>query len=211
MKPPFHQTPHTGHGREGHLGSHQDRHGAKCCTRPTLSGKQLDMRTTAGAAVAGLAVIALAGCGESSHTTPTLTATNTPKSTATTATAAAPAPQPRTVKWVDLKAGDCLADPPPEDPAVVMVSVVECGQPHLAETYLRAPIPVNAALADVVTSECATGFQQYTGVTDGAGKYTSTYLIDSDQDRTSDNPYPSTVICLLQPADGKPLIGSAHR
>jgi hypothetical protein len=38
-----------------------------------------------------------------------------------------------------------------------------------------------------------------------------TYLIDSNQDRTSNNPLPSTVICLLQAADGGPLTGSAHR
>ena len=168
----------------------------------------MKMRRTGWCAVVGLAVTALTGCGGTSDTTPTLTTTTT---TTTSTVAAAPAPQPRTVKWVDLQAGDCLADPPPTDPAVVMVSVVDCARPHSAEAYLRAPIPVNAAVADVVTSECTTGFQQYTGATPATGKYTSTYLIDSDQDRTSDNPYPSTVICLLQAADGQPLIGSAHR
>ena len=172
----------------------------------------MKMRCTRWAAVVGLAVAAMTGCGGSSYTTPTLTTTNTSTAaTTTSAVAAVPAPQPRTVKWVDLKAGDCLADPPPTDPAVVMVSVVDCGQPHSAEAYLRAPIPVNAALADVVTSECTTGFQQYTGATPGVGRYSFTYLIDSDQNRTSDNPYPSTVICLLQGADGKPLTGSARR
>jgi hypothetical protein len=160
--------------------------------------------------VVGLAVTVLTGCGANSPAAPTLTTTNAPNSTVATTVAAAPTPQPRTVKWVDLKAGDCLADPPPTDPSVVMVSVVDCGQPHAAEAYLRAPIPVNAALTDVVTSACTTGFQQYMGAAPAAGKYTSTYLIDSDQDRTSDNPYPSTVICLLQGADGKPLTGSAH-
>ncbi|WP_179968582.1 hypothetical protein [Mycolicibacterium helvum] len=167
------------------------------------------MRKTGWCAVVGLAVIALTGCSESSHTTPTLTSTNTRTTTSTVA--AALVPPPRTVKWVDLKAGDCLAAPPPADPAVVTVSVVDCGQPHRAEAYLRAPIPVNAALAGVATSDCATGFQQYTGAAPAADTYTTTYLIDSDQDRTSDNPYPSTVICLLQGADGKPLTGSARR
>ena len=38
-----------------------------------------------------------------------------------------------------------------------------------------------------------------------------TYLIDSNQDRTSNNPLPSTVICLLQSANGHPLTGSARR
>jgi hypothetical protein len=173
------------------------------------------MRSTAWVAVIGLAALTLAACAESSYTTPTLTTTNTTTTAGTTATttaqAAAPPPQPRTVRWVDLKAGDCLADPPPADPAVVMVTVVDCAQPHRAETYLRAPIPVNAALADVATSQCAAGFAQYTGAAAGAGTYTTTYLIDSEQDRTSDNPYPSTVICLLQGATGLSLTGSAHR
>lgn len=168
----------------------------------------MEMRSTLGGAVVGLAVTAAAGCGGSSYTTPTLTTTNTsPTAVTTTTVAAAPAAQSRTVKWVDLTAGDCLADPPPTDPAVVVVTLVDCARPHLAEAYLRAPIPVNAALANVATSECAKGLQQYSG----AGGYTTTYLIDSDQDRTSDNPYPSTVICLLEKSDGHPLTGSARR
>ncbi|MCX2932313.1 hypothetical protein ORI20_18740 [Mycobacterium sp. CVI_P3] len=164
------------------------------------------MRRTAWGAVVGVAAAALTGCGGSPFTTPTLTTTNTSSSTTATAPATA-----RGVKWVDLTAGDCLADPPPTDPAMVTVSVVDCAQPHGAEAYLRAPIPVNAALADVATSQCATGFEQYTGFAPGTGKLTSTYLIDSEQDRTSHNPYPSTVICLLQSADGQQLTGSARR
>jgi hypothetical protein len=177
------------------------------CTRLSSSGKHVDMRSTAWGAVIGLAAAVIAGCGESSYTTPTLTTTNT----STTTTVAAAAPQPRTVKWVDLKQGDCLADPPPADPAVVMVSVVDCARPHLAEAYLRAPIPVNEALADVAARECTTGLQRYTGSAPGTGRYTTTYLIDSEQDRTSNNPFPSTVICLLQGADAQPLTGSARR
>ncbi|MCV7345485.1 hypothetical protein [Mycolicibacterium rhodesiae] len=168
------------------------------------------MRGTAWGMVIGVAVIVAAGCGGTADTTPTLTTTSPPSSTNVT-TEAAPAAQPRSVKWVDLQPGDCLADPPPADPAVVDVSVVDCGQPHLAETYLRAPIPVNAALDDVATRECATGFQHYTGAAATTGGYTTSYLIDSDQDRTSDNPYPSTVICLLQGVKGQPLTGSARR
>ena len=168
----------------------------------------MEMRSTAWVAVAGMVLSALTGCGGTSYTTPTLTTTNRPTTATTTTVSAAPAtPQARTVKWVDLKAGDCLADPPPADPALVTVDVVNCAQTHLAETYLRAPIPVNAALGDVATSACATGLVQYSG---GVSNYTTTYLIDSDQDRTSDNPYPSTVICLLESADGKSLTGSAR-
>ncbi|WP_099248023.1 hypothetical protein [Mycobacterium sp. shizuoka-1] len=168
------------------------------------------MRGTAWGAVAGIGLTAMTACGESSYTTPTLTTTDTAGSTSSTTTAAAaPASSARSVKWVDLTAGDCLADPPPADPAVVMVDVVDCARPHRAEAYLRAPIPVNAALADVATTECATGLERYTGAP-RAATYTSTYLIDSDQDRTSDNPFPSTVICLLQGADGQPLTGTAR-
>lgn len=169
----------------------------------------MEMRSTVWRAVAvGVAATVAAGCGESTYTTPTLTTTNSSTTAHTSTTvAAAPAPQPRTVKWVDLKAGDCLADPPPTDPAVVTVMLVDCAQPHLAEAYLRAPIPVNAALADVATNQCTTGLQRYSA----GGRYTTTYLIDSDQDRTSDNPYPSTVICLLQEPDRQPLTGSARR
>jgi hypothetical protein len=41
--------------------------------------------------------------------------------------------------------------------------------------------------------------------------YTITYLIDSEQDRTSNNPYPSTVICLLAGAQGQSFTESAQR
>jgi len=50
--------------------------------------------------------------------------------------------------------GDCLADPPPSDPSVVTVSVVDCAIPHSAEVYLRSDVEVNAAIADVADREC---------------------------------------------------------
>jgi hypothetical protein len=161
--------------------------------------------------VLGSAAI-LAACGGSPDTTANLTTTSTASSTTSTASASstttvAAAPASRTVKWVDLQAGDCLADPPPSDPSVVMVTVVDCAGPHLAETFLRAPVPVNDALSDVGNRECGAGLATYTG----GGPYTISYLIDSEQDRTSNNPYPSTVICLLQGAGGQTLTGSAHR
>ena len=40
--------------------------------------------------------------------------------------------------------------------------------------------------------------------------FTMTYLIDSNQDRTSNNPLPSTVICLLQATGRGPLTRSAR-
>lgn len=159
--------------------------------------------------VTGSVTLAMAGCGGSPDTTATLTTTS---STTTSTTAAAPrtttaAPASRSVKWVDLQPGDCLADAPPTDPSVVMVTVVDCAGPHLAETFLRAPLPVNEALSDVGNQQCSAGLAEYSG----GRTYTISYLIDSEQDRTSNNPYPSTVICLLQGANGKTLTGSARR
>nr|WP_232004730.1 hypothetical protein [Mycobacterium sp. ACS1612] len=123
--------------------------------------------------------------------------------------APAAAPPQRSEKWIDLQVGQCLADPPPTDPSVVTVAVVDCALPHAAEVYLRTDVEVNAAIADVADQRCRAGLQQYTG--QAPGPLAMTYLIDSKQDRTSDNPMPSTVICLLQAAGGGPLTGSAHR
>ena len=90
---------------------------------------------------------------------------------------------------------------------VVSVDVVDCGTGHAAEVFLRAPLEVNTAVDDVANQQCRAGFARYTGRPVGA-PYAITYLIDSNQDRTSNNPYPSTVICLLQTATGAPLGGS---
>lgn len=116
----------------------------------------------------------------------------------------------RSEKWIDLAVGDCLADPPPSDPGVVTVSIVDCAAAHQAEVYSRAPVGVNAAVADVANRECATGLTDYTGQSVADSPFAVTYLIDSSQNRTSDNPMPSTVICLLRAADSQPLIGSAR-
>jgi len=145
----------------------------------------------------------LTACGARDTTPPTTSTTTT--SVATTTTVAAQGPQIK--KWIDLQAGDCLADPPPIDPGVVMVSVVDCAIPHAAEVYLRADVEVNAAIADVADQRCKAGLAEYTG----GGPFAMTYLIDSNQDRTSANPLPSTVICLLQASNGGPLTGSARR
>ena len=69
---------------------------------------------------------------------------------------------------------------------------------------------VNTALADVANRACAAGFSEYTGRADSAD-FSLTYLIDSNQDRTSNNPLPSTVICLAQSGDGSALNGSLRR
>ena len=166
-------------------------------------------RGAAALTAAGLAfAAALAGCAKPAAT-PQATGT-APVATTTTAPPAPPTVAPRTTKWIDLQPGDCLAAPPPTDPAEVMVTVVDCAGPHRAETFLRVRIPVDAALSDNANRQCSAGLTQYSGGTAGAA-YAITYLIDSDQDRTSNNPYPSTVICLLQGAQGQPLTASAKR
>jgi len=131
-----------------------------------------------------------------------------------TAPGATAAPLPsgsHTEKWIDLQAGECVADLPPADGSRVDVTVVDCATAHLAEVYLRAPTAVNAAIATVANRDCAAGLAPYTGQSVDSGRFSITYLIDSNQDRTGANPTPSTVICLLQAANGQPLTGSARR
>lgn len=141
------------------------------------------------------------------------TSTTPPTSTSTIVVAEPPpvVAAPEMKKWVELQVGDCLADPPPTDPGVVTVTLVACAQPHAAEVYSRAPLAVNTALADVADRECAEGFVRYTGQAVDGSPFTMTYLIDSNQDRTTNNPTPSAVICLLQGANGQPLTASARR
>lgn len=158
------------------------------------------------------AALACAGCSDRAPTD----SPSPPQKTSATTTApagppAAAAPAaPRVVKWIDLQAGDCLAGQPPTDPAEVTVTVVDCATPHLAEAYLRADIPVDTALTEPASGRCEAGFVAYTGRSAAAGGFTITYLIDSEQDRTSNNPYPSTIICLVQNSSGQPLTGSAR-
>ena len=166
-----------------------------------------------GVALAALALTACGGGAASSDATSTSPAstTSTP-ATATTTVATPPTSQTaRIEKWIDLQVGECLADPPPTDPGVVAVSVVDCAVAHAAEVYLRADVEVNAAIADVADRECGAGLTRYTGQAVGDGPFVVTYLIDSNQDRTSANPLPSTVICVLTASNGGPLTGSARR
>jgi hypothetical protein len=126
--------------------------------------------------------------------------------------AAAPAtPGSRTESWINLQVGECVADLPPEDLSRVTVTVVDCGTAHLAEVYLRAPLAVDNAIASVANRTCAAGVSPYTGRSIDGSPYSVTYLIDSNQDRTGADPTPSTVICLLQGANGQPLSGSVRR
>jgi hypothetical protein len=166
---------------------------------------------------ASLAAVALlSGCSAndlgSGKTSTSRTSTMAAAVPTTTAVAAPITGQgPRTEKWVDLKVGDCLADLPPTDLSVVTVTIVDCATAHKAEVYLRAPIGIDATVDDVANRECVGGFSQYTGRSIDGSTFAVTYLIDAAQDRTSSNPAPSTVICFLQAANGRPLTEPARR
>jgi hypothetical protein len=176
------------------------------------------MKAGFGLAASVAALIMLSACGTTdlkqvqTSANRTSTLAGTPSVTTTTVVAVPPTTlNPRSEKWIDLQVGECLADLPSGDPSVVTVTVVDCATTHTAEVYLRGPLAVNAAIADVANQDCASGFSHYTGQSVEGSSYAVTYLIDSNQDRTSDNPTPSTVICLLHAANGQPLTGSARR
>ncbi len=164
-----------------------------------------------------LSATALLGCGHGDVDTVGTTGTSggtsgtSAKITATESPAAAGVPSaPRTIAWVDLDVGDCLAGVPPTDPSVITVSVVGCGSPHIAEVYFRGPVAVNRAVTNVADNVCDSALSQFTAHPVDRSRFAVTYLIDSSQDRTAANPDPSTVICLLQAADGGPVTGSAR-
>jgi hypothetical protein len=163
--------------------------------------------------LAALALLTACDAGAGNSGAPSTSSAATTSAAVTTPTVAAPAVAqgPRIQKWIELQVGDCLSDPPPTDPSVVSVSIVDCAIPHSAEVYLRANVKVDAAVADVADQQCNAGFARYTGHSVGDGPLVVTYLIDSNQDRTSNDPLPSTVICLLQAANGGPLTVSARR
>ena len=136
------------------------------------------------------ALALLPACGADAGTlgdTSTGRASTTTAAIAVTTTTAIAAPLttqgPRTEKWIDLEVGDCLAGPPPTDPSVVTVTIVDCATAHAAEVYLRAAVEVNAAIADVADRECVAGLSQYTGRVLAGSPFVVTYLIDSNQDR----------------------------
>ena len=165
-----------------------------------------------GLTISVVALTLLSACGTNPRTSPTVAATTT---ATTTATAAAPiASGPRTERWVDLAAGQCLAELPQIDVGVVDVTVVDCATPHQAEVYLRADMWVNTTVADVAKQECDAGFPKYTGRSVDASPYSVTYLVDAGQDRTTNDPNagpaPGTAICLLTDANARPLTGSAR-
>ena len=131
--------------------------------------------------------------------------------TCSTVSATASPTSSHTVKWIDLQVGDCVADLPPIDLSRVTVTAVDCATAHVAEVYLRAPMAVDKAVAIVANKDCNAGFAPYTGRSVDGSPFSITFLIDSNQDRTGADPTPSTVICLLQSANGQPLTRSARR
>jgi hypothetical protein len=161
------------------------------------------------------ALASMPACGPAAVDT-SIGTTSAPVSTVSTTPAPTIAAPPMTLgpethTWVDLQVGDCIADVPAVDLGAVAVTIVDCADAHAAEVYLRAPLEVNAAVTDVANRECVDGFSDYTGRSVDGSPYSVTYLIDSNQDRTSNNPLPSTVICLLQSSSGRPLTGPARR
>lgn len=158
-----------------------------------------------------VAIALAAGCASTAAPPAAPPSSSPPAAATTTTTTTSSAPTARTVDWFDLDVGDCLADPPPVDPTVIAVSVVDCTSPHHAEVYLRAPLAVNTAITDVAGRKCNEGFTEYTGEPVGSGTFAVTYLVDSNQNRTSSNPDPSTVICLLEAVDGSALVVPARR
>jgi len=153
------------------------------------------------------AAAVLAACSTTTPAPAVTAPVHSPEPTTVTAAAPAPSPAPpRTRNWFELEVGDCLTVLPQIDLGEVAVPLTDCAAPHAAQVFLRAPVEVNAAIAQVADRKCAAGLSSYTG---GSGRYSITYLIDSNQDRTANSPLPSTVICLLQTVDGRPLTGSA--
>ena len=152
----------------------------------------------------------LPSCGAN---TPTSSETSTSTSGASTISTAAPATTqgPLTKNWFDLEVGDCLTEIPAIDLGVVTATLVDCAAPHQAEVYLLAPLAVNTAISQVASEKCAKGLVDYTGRPFNGGPFTVTYVIDSNQDRTANNPTPSTAICFLQAAKGGLLTASARR
>lgn len=159
------------------------------------------------AAVSALALLSACSSGGSGGASDSRSA----EATAAPSTAAPQAPAgPRTKNWFDLQVGDCVTEIPAVDVGVVTVTLVDCATPHQAEVYLLAPLKVDTATDTVATEKCTEGFVAYTGQAFNGSPFRVTYVIDSNQDRTADNPTPSTAICFLEAANGGPLTKSAR-
>ena len=110
----------------------------------------------------------------------------------------APAPAgPQTKNWFDLKAGDCLTEIPAVDTGAVDNHGRRLRDAASGGGLSARAVAVNTAINQVAMEKCAKGFVDYTGQPFVGGPFAVTYLIDSNQDRTANNPTPSTAICFL--------------
>ncbi len=157
-----------------------------------------------------IVLVSLSSCA-AGHSGDAPVSTSTTSTTAATTRATAAPPTSKTKNWFDLAVGDCLSEIPAIDEGAVTVTVVDCATPHVAEVYLLSPLKVDTAIDRVAGEKCAEGFVDYTGQPFNGSAFRVSYLIDSNQDRTADNPTPSTAICYLQAVDGQPLAKSARR
>src|SRR5262245_52503364 len=120
------------------------------------------------AGMCGSVVVALfaTACSTPNGTAPTTTIP-TPTSALTTPsaipTSVIGSAAPEAKNWFDLQVGDCVAKVPQVDLGEVSVPVVACTVAHQAEVYLRAPVEVDAAIADVADNKCDAGIVEYTG------------------------------------------------
>lgn len=159
------------------------------------------------------AFVLLSSCasGNSGDSGQAASSASTTAATTTTMTGAVAAPPTsQTKNWFDLAVGDCLTEIPAIEVGAVTTTVVDCATPHQAEVYLLAPLKVDTAIDQVAGEKCAEGFVSYTGQPVNGSPLRVSYLIDSNQDRTANNPTPSTAICFLQAANGEPLTKSAR-
>jgi hypothetical protein len=159
---------------------------------------------------ASLSALALLSSCASSDSGTAPSSTSAAAVTTTTIVLTTPAPPTLTKNWFDLEVGDCVTEIPAIDTGAVTATVVDCATPHQAEVYLLAPLAVNTAIDQVANEKCSKGLVDYTGQPVNGGPYTVTYVIDSNQDRTANNPTPSTAICFLQANNGGPLTKSAR-
>ncbi len=175
--------------------------------RSPLSFSKMPPSSRAATLCASLAALALLASCASTDSDGTPAASQV--STAPPPIVLSPKPAgPQSKNWFDLKVGDCLTEIPAVDTGAVTTTVVDCATPHLAEVFLLAPLAVNTAINQVAMDKCGKGFVDYTGQPFVGGPFAVTYLIDSNQDRTADNPTPSTAICFLRNANGEPLTES---
>ncbi|MEL7207923.1 MAG: septum formation family protein [Actinomycetota bacterium] len=140
----------------------------------------------------------------------------------TTSTSAPPPPSTTTIPGdptaaVDLEAGTCLVDPPFVDGQPVEIEAlrtVACDEPHDAEIYAADELPQTPdepfpgpTIDPDVRARCLTEFEAFVGIpwTRSVLEFASLHPSESswaEGDRS--------IVCVLFPADGAVLSGSAE-